>query len=135
MFFCCYSKTILSTWLTIFPNINPRLTFSKKWRIRDGFFFLHGRMGIEFARIEARVCRIEACSVKRCYRMDARLFEFLLSRSIVYANIEAVRDGNDHFGLHFFFFLYRFCPRSFRCRISFCFFETSKRPIRPDGCD
>lgn len=36
--------------------------------------------------------------------MDARLFEFLLSRSIVYANIEAVRDGNDHFGLHFFFF-------------------------------
>lgn len=66
--------------------------------------FSSGENGDRIRGIEARVCRIEACSVKRCYRMDARLFEFLLSRSIVYANIEAVRDGNDHFGLHFFFF-------------------------------
>lgn len=78
-------------------------------------------MGIEFARIEARVCRIEACSVKRCYRMDARLFEFLLSRSIVYANIEAVRDGNDHFGLHFFFSSTDFAPDRFAAVSLFVF--------------
>ena len=84
-------------------------------------------MGIEFARIEARVCRIEACSVKRCYRMDARLFEFLLSRSIVYANIEAVRDGNDHFGLHFFFPL-PILPPIVSLPYLFLFFRNVKAP-------
>lgn len=85
-------------------------------------------MGIEFARIEARVCRIEACSVKRCYRMDARLFEFLLSRSIVYANIEAVRDGNDHFGLHFFFFPLPILPPIVSLPYLFLFFRNVKAP-------
>lgn len=110
-----------STCSIISSNINPRLTFSKMENQRR--FSLQGRMGIE-----ARVCRIEACSVKRCYRMDARLFEFLLSRSIVYANIEAVRDGNDHFGLHFFFFPPPILPPIVSLPYLFLFFRNVKAP-------
>lgn len=60
--------------------------------------------------------------------MDARLFEFLLSRSIVYANIEAVRDGNDHFGLHFFFFPPPILPPIVSLPYLFLFFRNVKAP-------